>query len=81
MTAVEIEMTAVEIEMTAVEIEMIALMAEMTAVVTAVVDVAVVAINIDPQLFYKKPIAGSFQLSVFYIWARKWALKEKRILS
>jgi D-alanyl-D-alanine dipeptidase len=64
MTAVEIEMTAVEIAMTAVEIER----TETTAVVTVedvVEDVAVVAINFDLQLFHKKPIAGSIQLSVF----------------
>jgi hypothetical protein len=50
--------------MIVVVIEMTAEMAETAAEVT-VVDVAVVAINFDPHLFHKKPIAGLLQLSVF----------------
>jgi hypothetical protein len=56
-------MTAAAIAMIEVVTEMTAEMAE-TAAVT-VVDVAVVAINFDPHLFHKKPIAGLLQLSVF----------------
>jgi ABC-type Zn uptake system ZnuABC Zn-binding protein ZnuA len=57
-------MTAAAIAMIVVVIEMTAEMAETAAEVT-VVDVAVVAINFDPHLFHKKPIAGLLQLSVF----------------